>query len=93
MLRINVTSLKPKNDRKCDDMGAWENKGVQRFHYVLDERREFLRISKNDVVESGQKFTLKRTYFNNSTSVDLSKYASHIEGKALLNVLSYMLND
>ena len=65
-------------------MGVWENKGVQHFHYVLDESGEFVRISKDDVVESGQRFTLKRTYFKNSSSVDLSKYASYIEGKTFI---------
>ena len=77
---INVSSLKSKNDWKSDDMGAWENKGVQRFYYVLNERGEFVRINRDDIVESGQKFTLTRTYFNNSSSVDLCKYASYIEG-------------
>ena len=77
---INVSSLKSKNDWKSDDMGAWENKGVQRFYYVLNEKGEFVRINRDDFVESGQKFTLKRTYFNNSSSVDLCKYALYIEG-------------
>ena len=81
---IKAPSLKSKNNWKCDDMGVWENKGVQHFHYVLDESGEFVCISKDDVVESGQRFTLKRTYFNNSSSVDLSKYASYIEGKTFI---------
>lgn len=71
---VDTTALANKLDWKCDDMGAWKNNGVK---WTVCE------IGKDmDVDESRRKnvYNMKKTYYKNRSSSDLSKFASFISG-------------
>jgi hypothetical protein len=68
-------------DWKCDDMGSWKNNGVRRQQLATHDIELLRKYAKKNRV-----YTLKRMYFKNTSSPDLKKYASFVEGIIFLEL-------
>ena len=70
---VDTSVLDSPNDWKCDDMGAWRNNRVQRE--VLTQQV----VEVDDECEKS--YQLKRIYYVNNSSKDVTKIVSCLEGK------------
>lgn len=72
---IDTSSLESPNDWKCDDMGAWKNNKVHREYLSLLSDGDVVTVNKDEAT-----YTLKRVYYVNKSSTDLTKIASSLLG-------------
>lgn len=79
---LDTTSLDNNLDWKCDGgMGSWRNNGVRRHQLATHDIELQRKYAKKNRV-----YALKRMYFKNTSSPDLKKYASFVEGIIFLEL-------
>lgn len=72
---IDTSSLESPNDWKCNDMGAWKNNKVHREYLSLLSNGDVVTVNKDEGT-----YTLKRVYYADKLSKDLTKIASSLLG-------------
>ena len=78
---LNTSALLTPDDWKCDDMGAWLNNGVQRSRFA-HRYGTVEEISQDESTpQNATAYTLVRCYYKNTSSSDVKKFVSYLEGK------------
>ena len=82
LLLLDQSKFQNESDVMCDKMGVWKHTGSPKICFTLsDETSDISKCNNNNTGEGSKVYTLKRVYYRNTSSGNVRKIVSTVNGK------------